>query len=82
MRHKGHPEPIQDAAIGMSAAHTKCVSDNLGNAQVSYDKLHVIQNLVRRAIKSGRPRAVLTAVSETGWSGSVGWGAQKPGEID
>ncbi len=30
----------------MSAAYTKGMSDNLGNAQVVYDKFHVIQNVV------------------------------------
>ncbi len=30
----------------MSAAYTKSVSDNLANAQVVYDKFHVIQDVV------------------------------------
>ncbi len=46
LRHKGHPKAIQHAAIDMSAAHTKGVSDNLGNARVVYDKFHVIKNVV------------------------------------
>jgi transposase len=33
-------------AIDMSAAYAKGVRDNLGNAQVVYDKFHVIQNVV------------------------------------
>jgi transposase len=46
LRHIGHPKAIQHVAIDMSAAYAKGVSDNLGNVQVVYDKLHVIQNVV------------------------------------
>jgi transposase len=46
LRHNGHPKAIQHVAIDMSAAYAKGVSDNLGNAQVVYDKFHVIQNVV------------------------------------
>ena len=45
-RHNGHPKAIQYVAIDMSPAYIKGVSDNLGNAQVVYDKFHVIQNVV------------------------------------
>jgi transposase len=46
LRHNGQPKAIQHVAIDMSAAYTKGVSDNLGNAQVVDDKFHVIQNVV------------------------------------
>ncbi len=46
LRQNGHPKAIQHVAIDMSAAYTKGVSDNLGNAQVVYDKFHIIQNVV------------------------------------
>ena len=46
LRHNGHPKPIQYVAIDMSPAYIKGVSNNLGNAQVVYDKFHVIQNVV------------------------------------
>lgn len=46
LRHNGHPKAIQYVAIDMSPAYIKGVSDNLGNAQVVYDKFHVIQNVV------------------------------------
>ena len=46
LRHNGHPKAIQHVAIDMSAAYTKGVSENLGNARVVYDKFHVIQNVV------------------------------------
>ena len=46
LRHNGHPKAIQYVAIDMSPAYIKGVSNNLGNAQVVYDKFHVIQNVV------------------------------------
>jgi transposase len=41
-----HAEAIQRVVIDMSAAYTKGVSTNLGNARVVYDKFNVIQNVV------------------------------------
>ena len=46
LRHNGHPKAIQYVAIDMSAAYIKGVSANFGNAQVVFDKFHVIQNVV------------------------------------
>ena len=46
LRHNGHPKAIQYVAIDMSPAYIKGVSDNLGNAQVVFDKFHVIQYVV------------------------------------
>ena len=46
LRHNGHPKAIQYVAIDMSPAYIKGVASNLGNAQVVYDKFHVIQNVV------------------------------------
>ncbi len=37
---------IQCVAIDISAAYVKGVCDNFGNAQVVYDKFHVIQNFM------------------------------------
>jgi transposase len=44
LRHISHPKAIQHVAIDMSATYAKGISDNLGSAQVVYDKFHVIQN--------------------------------------
>ena len=44
LRHNGHQKAIHHVAIDMTASYTKCVSDNLGDAQVVYDKFLVIQN--------------------------------------
>ena len=46
LRYNGHPKAIRRVAIDMSAAYTKGVASNLGNAQVVYGKFHVIQNVV------------------------------------
>ena len=46
LRHNGHPKAIQYVAVDISAACIKGVSANFGNAQVVYDKFHVIQNVV------------------------------------
>ena len=46
LRHNGHPKAVQNVTIDMIAAYATGVGDNLGNAQVVYDKFHVIQNVV------------------------------------
>ena len=46
LRHNGHPKDIQNVAIDMSAFCTKGARDNLGNARMVSDKLHVIRNVV------------------------------------
>ncbi len=46
LRHNGHPKAIRRVAIDMSAAYIRGVADNLGNAQVVYEKFHVIQSVV------------------------------------
>lgn len=46
LRHNGHRKPLQDLAIDISAAYTKELSDNLGNARVLSDMFQVIQNVV------------------------------------
>jgi transposase len=46
VKHNGHPKAISQVAIDMSAAYTKGVRENLGNAQIVYDKFHVVQSVV------------------------------------
>lgn len=43
-RHNGHPKAIRQVAIDMSPAYIKGVKSHLGNAQLVFDKFHVIQN--------------------------------------
>ncbi len=55
VRHNGHPKAITQVAIDMSPAYRKGVQDHLGNAQIVYDKYHVVSQVtegveaVRRA---------------------------------
>lgn len=42
LKHNGHPKAITQAAIDMSPAYIKGVKENLGNAQIVFDKFHVI----------------------------------------
>jgi transposase len=41
--HNGHPKAITQVAIDMSPAYIKGVRENFANAQVVFDKFHVIQ---------------------------------------
>jgi transposase len=44
--HNGHPKAITQVAIDMSPAYRKGAADNFGNATVSFDKFHVVGNVV------------------------------------
>ena len=46
-RHNGHPKAITQVAIDMSPAYQKGVWDNFGNAQVVFDKFHVVSQVVK-----------------------------------
>lgn len=41
--HNGHPKAVSQVAIDMSPAYIRGVKDNFGNAQLVFDKFHVIQ---------------------------------------
>jgi transposase len=41
--HNGHPKAVTQVAIDMSPAYMKGVRENFGNAQLVFDKFHVIQ---------------------------------------
>jgi transposase len=41
--HNAHPKAVTQVAIDMSPAYVKGVRDNFGNAQLVFDKFHVIQ---------------------------------------
>jgi transposase len=46
LKHNGHPKAITQVAIDMSPAYLKGVRENLGNAQVVFDKFHVVSQVV------------------------------------
>jgi len=52
-QHNGHPKAITQAAIDMSPAYRKGVRENLPNAQVVFDKYHVVA-LVNGAVDEVR----------------------------
>lgn len=46
-KHNGHPKAITQIAIDMSPAYMKGVRDHFGNAQVVFDKFHVVSQVVQ-----------------------------------
>lgn len=46
VKHNGHPKAITQVAIDMSPAYMKGVRENFGNAQVVFDKFHVVSQVV------------------------------------
>lgn len=65
-KHNGHRQAITQVSQDMSPAYERGVQDNCRNAQVVFDKFHVVQNankavdLVRRAeVRVGRVGSVL-----------------------
>lgn len=45
--HNGHPRAITMVAIDMSPAYQKGVRENFGNAQIVFDKFHVVSQVVK-----------------------------------
>lgn len=46
LAHNGHPKAVTQAAIDMSPAYRKGVAEHFGNATVSFDKFHVVGQVV------------------------------------
>jgi len=46
-KHNGHPKAVTQVAIDMSPAYLKGVRENFGNATVSFDKFHVVSQVVQ-----------------------------------
>ena len=55
--HNGHPKAITQIAIDMSPAYQKGVRENFGNAQVVFDKFHVVSQ-VTQAVDEVRRKEV------------------------
>jgi transposase len=72
LRHNGHAKTIQHVAIDISTAYTNGVSDNLGNAQVVYDKCQVIQNFMEACDQIRKAESVAEAGKRVYWSGGGG----------
>jgi transposase len=56
-QHNGHPKAITRVAIDMSPAYAKGVRENLGNAQIVFDKFHVVSQ-VTQAVDEVRRKEV------------------------
>lgn len=71
--HNGHPKAITAAAIDMSPAYRKGVRENLGNAEVVFDKFHVVAQVsdavdqVRRAETRAGDAKVQAHLKESRW---------------
>ena len=57
LKHNGHPKAITQVAIDMSAAYIRGVKDNLGNAQIVFDKFHLVSHAVDAVDKVRREEA-------------------------
>jgi transposase len=55
--HNGHPKAITQIAIDMSPAYQKGVRENFGNAQVVFDKFHVVSHVVQAVEQVRREEA-------------------------
>ncbi len=57
VKHNGHPKAITQVAIDMSPAYIKGVRENFGNATVSFDKFHVVSQVVQAVEEVRRKEA-------------------------
>ena len=46
-KHNGHPKAITMVAIDMSPAYQKGVRENFGNAEIVFDKFHVVSQVTQ-----------------------------------
>jgi transposase len=56
-QHNGHPKAITQIAIDMSPAYMKGVRENFGNAQLVFDKFHVVSQVVHATEEVRRKEA-------------------------
>ena len=56
-RHNGHPKAITMVAIDMSPAYQKGVRENFGNAQIVFDKFHVVSQVTQAVDEVRRAEA-------------------------
>jgi transposase len=57
LEHNGHPKAITQIAIDMSPAYMKGVRENFGNAQIVFDKFHVVSQVVKAVEEVRRKEA-------------------------
>lgn len=71
-QHNGHPKAITQIAIDMSPAYRKGIRENFGNAQVVFDKFHVVSQVVQALEEVRRKEARQSALAreqleQTSW---------------
>lgn len=70
--HRGDPERVEHACIDMSAAYAKGIARSLPNAQISYDRFHVValanaaMDEVRRDEMRNSPEAIRQTLGTAG----------------
>ncbi len=62
-RHNGHPKAVTQIAIDMSPAYVKGIRAHFGNAQIVYDKFHVVSQVSRAVEEVRRKEARTDAVA-------------------
>jgi len=70
--HNGHPRAVTMVAIDMSPAYAKGVRENFGNAQIVFDKFHVVSQVVQAVDEVRRKEVRVDAqareqLERTGW---------------
>ena len=76
LQHNGHPKAVTQIAIDMSPAYEKGVRENFGNAQIVFDKFHVVTRSFKRWKKCAAKKRGKTRWRGSNWSGPVGCGAR------
>jgi len=71
LKHNGHPKSITQAAIDMSPAYIKGVTENLGNAQIVFDKFHVIKQVVEGVTQVRRLEAQTDPIAREQLAGTL-----------
>lgn len=72
LKHNGHPKAITQAAIDMSPAYIKGAKENLGNAEIVFDKFHVLRE-VNEAVEKVRRLEAQASGSAKGWLAKTQW---------
>ena len=72
LKHNGHPKAITQAAIDMSPAYIKGVEENLGNAQIVFDKFHVVRE-VNEAVEKVRRLEAQSSGAGRHWLAKTQW---------
>ena len=73
--HNGHPKAITQVAIDMSPAYQKGVRENLGNAEIVFDKYHALWPWpMTQSIKCAKPKQIKeTRISRSSLKQVVGY---------